>query len=74
MAPAALFVATRDIHQWLAGTAFDLQWLPGGSGPHDFRERAAIFDHTVRVALSPPHTSKAPGFATQDHAQARRAT
>ncbi len=39
--------------------------------PCDFRERAAIFDHTVRGALSPPHTSRAPGFATQDHAQAR---
>jgi hypothetical protein len=37
----------------------------------DFRERAAIFDHTVRGALSPPNTSRAPGFATQDHAQAR---
>ncbi len=36
-----------------------------------FRERAAIFYHTVRGALSPPHTSRAPGFATQDHAQAR---
>jgi hypothetical protein len=35
VAPAALFVATRDFHQWLAGTAFDLPWLPGGSGPHD---------------------------------------
>ncbi len=32
----------------------------------DFRERAATFDHTVRGALSPPHTSRAPGFATQD--------
>ena len=30
MAPAALFVAIRDFHQWLAGTAFDLPWLPGG--------------------------------------------
>jgi hypothetical protein len=37
----------------------------------DFRERAAIFDHTVRGALSPPHTSRAPGFAAQDHARAR---
>ena len=37
----------------------------------DFRVRAAIFDHTVRGALSPPHTSRAPGFATQDHARAR---
>ena len=36
-----------------------------------FHERAAIFDHTVRSALSPPHTSRAPGFATQDHARAR---
>ncbi len=26
-----------------------------------FRERAAILDHTVRVALSPLHTSRAPG-------------
>ncbi len=41
--------------------------------PHisDFRERAAIFDHTVRGALSPPHTSRAPGFATKDQASAR---
>jgi hypothetical protein len=30
----------------------------------DFRERAAIFVQTVRAALSPPHTSRAPGFAT----------
>ncbi len=37
----------------------------------DFRERAAIFDHTVLGALSPPHTSRAPGFATKDQAQAR---
>jgi hypothetical protein len=37
----------------------------------DFRERAAIFDHTVWGALSPTHTSRAPGFATQDHARAR---
>ncbi len=37
----------------------------------DFRERAAIFDHTVRGAVSPPHNSKALGFATQDHARAR---
>ncbi len=37
----------------------------------DFRERAAIFNHTVGGALSPPHTSRAPGFGTQDHAQAR---
>ncbi len=36
-----------------------------------FRERAAIFDHTVRGALSPSHTSRAPAFATQDHARAR---
>ena len=27
--------------------------------------RAAFFDHTVRSALSPPHTSRAPGAATQ---------
>jgi hypothetical protein len=26
------------------------------------------FDHTVRGALSPPHTSRAPGSATQGHA------
>ncbi len=37
----------------------------------DFRERAAIFYHAVRGALSPPHTSRAPGLATQDHAQVR---
>ncbi len=37
----------------------------------DFRQRAAIFDHTVRGVLSPPHTSRVPRFATQDHAQAR---
>ncbi len=30
-----------------------------------------MFDHTVRGALSPPHTARAPGFATQDHARAR---
>ncbi len=33
----------------------------------DFRERAAIFDHTVWGALSPPHTSRAPGIAIQDN-------
>jgi hypothetical protein len=38
---------------------------------NDVRERAAIFDHTVRGALSPPHTSRAPGFATKDQASAR---
>ncbi len=37
----------------------------------DFRERGAIFDHTVRGALSPPHTSRAPGFGTKDQASAR---
>ncbi len=37
----------------------------------DFRERAAIFDNTVQGALSPPYPSRAPGFATQDHARAR---
>ena len=37
----------------------------------DFRERAAIFDRTFLGVLSPPHTSRAPGFATQDHARAR---
>ncbi len=41
------------------------------SAAPDFRERAAIFDRTARGALSTPHTSRAPGFATQDHAQAR---
>ncbi len=35
----------------------------------DFRERAAIFDHTVRGDRS--HTSRASGFSTQDRAQAR---
>jgi hypothetical protein len=35
---------------------------------HDFRERAAIFDHAVRGAL---YNARAPGFATHDHAQAR---
>ena len=37
----------------------------------DFRERAAILDHTVRGTLSTLHNSTAPGFATQDHARAR---
>ncbi len=37
----------------------------------DFRERAATFNHGVRGALSPPHTSRAPGYATQDHARGR---
>jgi hypothetical protein len=38
----------------------------------DFRARAAaIFDDTVRCSLSPPHTSKALGFATQNDAQVR---
>ncbi len=37
----------------------------------DFRERAAMFDHTVRGALSPPHPTSVSGFATQDHAQVR---
>ncbi len=36
-----------------------------------FRERAAFLDHTVRGTHSPPHTSRAPGFKTQDHAQGR---
>ncbi len=40
-------------------------------GMRDFRERAAMFDHNVRGAFSPPLTPRAPGFATQDHAQAR---
>ncbi len=34
----------------------------------DFRVPAAFF---VRGALSRPHTSRAPGFACQKHAQAR---
>jgi hypothetical protein len=38
---------------------------------HHVREGAAIFDHTVRGARFPPHTSRAPGFATQDHARVR---
>ncbi len=42
-----------------------------GIADSDFRERAAIFDHNLRGALSPPHTSRAPGFATQDQASAR---
>ncbi len=42
-----------------------------GCESKNFRERAVIFDHTVRGAFSPPQASKAPGFATQDHAQAR---
>jgi hypothetical protein len=37
----------------------------------DFRERAAMFDHTVRGALSRPHNSRAPGSATLDHARVR---
>ncbi len=45
------------------------------SDGHDFREpeRATIYHHTGRGALSegPPHTSRAPEFATQDHVQAR---
>ncbi len=32
---------------------------------HDFHERAAIFDHTLRGALSPPHTSRAPEFVPE---------
>ncbi len=37
------------------------------------RDLAAVFDHryTVRGALSPPHTSRVPQFATQVHGQAR---
>ncbi len=38
---------------------------------HNFRERAAILDYTVRGALSPPQTSRAPSFATQEHARMR---
>ncbi len=39
---------------------------------YDFRERsAAILDHIVRAALSPPLTSGEPGLTTQDHAQVR---
>ncbi len=38
---------------------------------NDFREVAAIFDHTVRSALSHPRTSRAPGFTTPDHAYVR---
>ncbi len=26
--------------------------------PPDFRVRAALFDHTIRDALAPPHTSR----------------
>ncbi len=43
--------------------------MAGDFPSSDIRERAATFDHTVRGALSPPHTSRAPGFATQDHAR-----
>jgi hypothetical protein len=42
--------------------------LSANNNPH-FREFAAIFYHNVRGALSPPHTSSAPGFAAQDHAR-----
>ncbi len=37
----------------------------------DFCERAAILDHTYQGALSPPHISRTPGFATKDQASAR---
>ncbi len=38
----------------------------------DFRDCAVIVDHTVQGALPPPRTSsRTPGFATQDLAQAR---
>jgi hypothetical protein len=33
--------------------------------------RASLFDYTVRGALSPPHTSRALGSATQGHARDR---
>ncbi len=36
-----------------------------------FRARAALFDHTVRGALSPPHNSRALGSVTQGHARDR---
>jgi hypothetical protein len=36
-----------------------------------FRERIALLDHTVRGALSPPHTARALGSATQGHSRDR---
>ncbi len=52
----------------LSSQSFSFTWSNGSQNKkigdfRDFRERAAIFDHTVRGALSPPHTSRAPGFA-----------
>ncbi len=54
--PTALFAAIRDFHQWLAITAFDLPWLPGGSRPGDelpstealMQEALAKFQHSLR--------------------------
>ncbi len=60
----------RSIRDSLKVVCLELRSLTCLVAP-DFRERAAIFDHTVQGAFSPPHTSRAPGFATQDHAQAR---
>jgi hypothetical protein len=40
-------------------------------GAEDIHERSDILNQTIRCALSAPHTSRAPGFATQDIAQAR---
>ncbi len=36
---------------------------------YDFRVHAALLDHTVLGALSPPHTSRALGWTTQRQAQ-----
>ncbi len=45
--------------------------LEGNAKYHDFSVRAALFDHTVRGALSPPHASRALGSATQGRLSAR---
>jgi hypothetical protein len=64
-------MALSGIGQMSAKSGFARRTAPTTDDLIDFRERAAIFDHTVRGALSPPHTSRALGFATQDYARAR---
>ncbi len=49
----------------------EVKLTPYGDFQDDFRVRVDFIDHIVRGALSPPHTSRALGSATQGHAQDR---
>ena len=59
-------VALRELHIGISYGTFRSEFMFNAFsilfllGVHPF------FDHTVRSALSPPHTSRAPGAATQD--------